>query len=942
MALENAPIATFNRGLVDVRGLARVDLKRVALSAETQTNWMPRSLGSMMLRPGLEHLGSSKDDAKAKYIPFIFATDDFAILEITDGTMRVRINDALIERAHVDSAVTNGAFDTTLNDWENKDEAGTTSVWETGGYMALTGTRFNAAIRRQEVAVSGSVLDMVVPDENMASVLGTDPSDASGNVTPDESDGDVNVEHALRVVVQRGPVTIKVGSTSGGQDYISETDLNTGVHSLAFTPTGNFHIDLSNRAQAKVLVASVTVEAVGKVEVPVPWGVQDLKNLRWGQSADVVFVACNGYQQRRIERRGTGRSWSVVNYEPDDGPFRDANTSTLRLTPGALTGDTTLTASRALFASGHVGALFRVTSIGQKVTVSVTGEGQFSDAIRVVGVGNSRIFVVDVSGTWVATVTLQRSIDDQSSWTDVTTYTVNQSAVNFNDALDNQIVFYRIGVDTGDFTSGTAVCTLTYSGGGIPGIGRVTSVTSSTIANVAVLKAFGQTTATNDWAEGVWSDSRGWPSAAAFYEGRLWWLGKNRFIGSVSDAFESFDDEVEGDSGPINRTIGSGPVDFINWVLPIQRLIVGTDGAEISARSTAFDEPLTPTNFNLKEASTYGSAVIQAVKVDSRGLFVPRSADRLLELNFDFSANDYAPTDLSILVPDIGRPGFTHIAVQRHPDTRIHGIRSDGTAAVLVYLPAEELRCWIEVETGDADGTNGVIEDAFVLPGDEEDRVYYSVKRVINGSTKRYLEKWALESECVGGTLNKQADSFLKFTNTAATATITGLSYLEGKSVVVWADGKCLDDSSGDVATFTVSGGSITLTDGGSSYSATTGIVGLAYKAQFKSAKLPYAVSLGTVLSQKQRISKIGLILVNTHHKGLKFGRDFTNMDNLPQTVDGTTVTTDTVHTFFDQPMVTFPGESTTNARLCLEANAPRCATVAAAVLGLATHDTAP
>jgi hypothetical protein len=51
----------------------------------------------------------------------------------------------------------------------------------------------------------------------------------------------------------------------------------------------------------------------------------------------------------------------------------------------------------------------------------------------------------------------------------------------------------------------------------------------------------------------------------------------------------------------------------------------------------------------------------------------------------------------------------------------------------------------------------------------------------------RYYERWALESECVGGTLNKQADAFVS--GTGAGATITGLNHLEGETVVVWVDG---------------------------------------------------------------------------------------------------------------------------------------------------------
>lgn len=901
MGLANAPLLAFNRGVVSPLALARVDLKRLALSAEEQTNWMPRSLGSMMLRPGLAYIGSTKSDATAKHIPFIFSTTDTAIIELTDEVLRVRVSESVVTRGSVSSAVTNGNFTSNITSWTDADESGAASTWHASGYAQLVGTGFNSAILRQEVTVGV---------------------------------GDQNDEHALRIVVVRGKCTLRVGSSAGGQQYIADTALGVGTHSVAFTPTGNFHIQIANRAVAATLVDSVNVEAAGAMELPTPWQDTDLSKIRWDQSGDVVFVACSGYQQRRIERRST-RSWSIVLYQPEDGPFRIINTSTITLTPSAITGDITLTASKALFRSTHVGALFRIESVGQLVELDISGDNQFTGHIKITG--TDRVFSIVKDGTWSATLTLQRSVSEPGSWVDVATYTT-AGTTTYNDGLTNQVIYYRIGVKTGNYTSGTVEAALDFSSGSITGVCRVTAFTSETQVSAAVLTALGDVTASENWYEGEWSDFRGWPSSVALYEGRLWWAGKDKIIGSVSDAFESFDDEIEGDSGPINRSIGSGPVDTINWLLPLQRLLVGGQGAEHSARSTSFDEPLSPTNFNVKAASTQGSATAAAARVDTRGVFIQKSGLRVFELAYDYESNDYASTDLTILVPEFGDPGFTHVAVQRQPDTRVHVLRSDGTVAVLLYNPAEDIKCWIEVET------DGVVEDIFVLPGTAEDAVYYLVKRTINGGTKRYLEKWALESECRGATLNKQADSYVTFTNGPASATVTGLSHLEGEQVVVWADGKCLDDADGDIALFTVSSGQISLTDGGSAYTATTGIVGLPYTAPFKSAKLAYGASLGTALGQRKRLSRLGLILYKTHHKGLKFGRTTTasEMDDLPQVISGATVAADTIHDQVDIDAMSFPGAIDPDARLCLLAQAPRPAQIMAAIAGVATDDDAP
>lgn len=887
MPKENVALVAMNRGRVSRLSLARTDIKRIAFSAEQQTNWMPRVLGSAMLRPGLKYLASSNGDKTAVGIPFIFSTTDIAIIELTDYEARFMVSDAFISHAAVTSTISNGTFGSDITGWTDGDEAGATSAWLTGGYMSLIGSGYAAAIRTQEITVSG---------------------------------GNVNAVHVLRIVIQRGPVTLRVGSTSGTDNYISETALGTGTHSLALTPSGNFFIQFSSRSSREVLVDSVALEGADDTRLPTPWPAAALPKIRYAQSGDVVFVACEGYQQRRIERRGS-LSWSIVLYEPEDGPFRNENTGPIRLTPSALSGAVTITASAAFFKSTNVGGLIRIQSAGQRVQASISGEDQWTSPVKVTGVGSARNLTYGLTdtGSYSATTTVQRSIGQIGAWTAVLSFGTGEST--YNDGLDNQIVYYRIGVATGAYTSGTGTAYLEYASGSIKGVARITAYSSETSVSGVALTDFGGTSASEVWSEGAWSDRRGWPTAVAFYEGRLCWAGKDKVWLSVSDAFASFDSATEGDSGPISRTVGAGPVDVVNWLLPMQRLLIGAQGAEVSARSTSFDEPLTPTNFNIKEASTQGSAGIAATRIDSRGLFVQRGGTRVFELAVPDSVSDYQATDLTALVPEIGEPALVQLAVQRQPDTRVHAIRSDGTAAVLVFDPAENVICWVDVET------DGNIEAAVVLPGAVEDAVYYLVKRTINGSTKRYWEKWALESECRGGTLSRCADSFKEISQSSST-TITGLSHLEGEEVVIWANGK-------DLGTKTVASGQIT----GLSEAVTTAIVGLTYRARFKSTKLAFASGMGTALNQRKRVNSLGLILADTHAQGLRYGPDFVTMDELPLIEQGAAVDEDSVWEAYDEDMIEFPGEWSTDSRICLEANAPRPCTILAATISMATHD---
>lgn len=890
--MKQEPTAfAFNRGIISPLALARIDQKRVALGAETMTNWIARVLGPMSLRPGFQYIGASSGNNTARYLPFVFSTTDTAKIELTSTTMRVWVSDVLITRSSVGTLVTNDSFGTDLSGWTDADEAGATSVWVTGGYMGLTGNGTSAAIRRQTLTVAAA---------------------------------DQNVEHALRVVINRGPVTLRVGSTSGDDDYINEATLGTGSHSLAFTPTGaSVFVQLSSRFERQVLVDQCSIESSGVMSLTTPWAATDLGSIRFDQSGDIIYCGAFGYQQRKIERRST-RSWSIVLYEPEDGPFMVQNTGPITLTPSALSGNITLTASAPLFRSTNVGSLYQIASEGQTVSASISADNTFTSSIEVTGVDAARGFSIVLSGTWSATVTLQRSFDDGASWIDVTSYTTNQS-ITYDDGLDNQTVDYRIGVKTGGYTSGTVVAALSFASGSITGVVRITAYSSSTSVSAEVLSALGDTDASANWSEGEWSSRRGYPSAVRFHDGRLWWAGKNGVWGSASDGFESFDDDIEGDSAPINRTIGSGPVDNINWILSMQRMILGAQGAEFSVRSSSLDEPLTPTNFGMRQASTEGSAAVEPARVDHRGIYVQRGGIKVYELDFDAQSYDYGSKDITLLVPELGSPGITRLAVQRQPDTRIHCVRSDGTVMLGIYDKSEDVLAWQNIET------DGDIEDVVVLPGQNgstEDQVYYSVARSINGSTVRYLEKWAKETECRGGTLNKQADSFVVYSG-IATTTITGLSHLEGESVVVWADGADVgtDDSSTTwTQTYTVSSGQITLAT-----AAENVVVGLPYTAQWESTKLGMQMSqIQSTLNSKKKIDHLGLVARWVHAKGLRYGTDFSTLYDLPEIEQGTTVTANSVRTEYDEQTIPFPGRWLTDARMCLQAQAPRPCTLLA------------
>lgn len=894
MARERPLLFAMNGGRVSPLAMARVDLQRMKLTAEEYHNCFPRVIGPMTFRPGFRFGAQVTGNAVARNLPFIFAADDTALIKLTDESLNIVISDSLISRASVATTVTNGDFS--------------------------SGTGWTLANADINSTVSGALV-------MQAAVRGTT---ASAKRTFSVAGGDQAVEHAIRIVVLHGAPRFKLGTSDGAGDIIAETELLPGTHSIAFTPNAaTVYLEFNTQKETRDVVDSAQIEAAGTFSLPTPWDVNDLFRLRYEQSGDVIFVTHSNYQPYRIERRGT-RSWSITKYQFRNGPYR-GKTANITLTPSVRLGNGTLTASAPFFTADHVGCLFQLTHTQSVCNVSLAGNDVYSDTIRISGrqEGQTRNLTYGRTGTYVGTLSLQVADDKDGPWQNRFS-PVAVASDTINPGSDNAITWCRIGFQAGDYTSGQADVVLTAPGGGGVGVVRVTGFTSSTVVNIEVVERLHYDKATADWQEGKYSDVNGWPASVALFEGRLWFGGEDQIAGSVSDSYTNFDLEEEGDSGPIIRSIATGPVNRVQWILGLARLILGTSGAESVARSSSFDEPMTPTNFSIKDASTYGSADIQGVKVDRSGVFVHRSGKRAYRLQYSIEAQDYISQEVSRYDPSILLAGVKIIAVQRQPDTRIWFVLNDGTAAVLVDEGSEDVLAWCTVET------DGDIEDVCVTPNLTSDDVHFIVKRNINGSDVRYRERLAYDTEAQGGSSNRMADCF-KVVTLAASATVTGLSHLEGETVVVWQGSAPLLTAAGEPATFTVASSQITLP---APYTGDV-VVGLAYEGRWKSTKLAYAAQTGTAISQRKIIHAVAPLLYSTHNRAALFGQNFTRMDPLPRVIKGSDQGLNTLLADHDYDLFALPGEWSNDSRLCMKFRAPLPATVLGIAMSIESHERA-
>jgi hypothetical protein len=911
MPVAQVPFYSLNAGEVDPDALARIDLEKLRVAAENMVNFTPTVLGGMHMRPGTKYLGTTKSNQKARLLPFVFSSSVTSLIEVTGSVLRIWNSDAPVTYANYDTTLTNGEFNSAIGTgWTNNSTTGA-SASTSGGNLVLNSTNYSYARARQTVSVSSQ---------------------------------DSTVPHTLKISVVRGPVFFRIGTSAGGDQIVQTQKLDTGTHFISFTPNANtIHLQLeaNERLQGQRLVASCDFVKNVVLEIPSPWSEADLGNIRYAQSGSVLYLACKGKKQYKLERRGP-TSWGLADYETTAGPYVNYSGSKVRLSGSGTIGNITLTADQPFFRQGMVGTVFEMTSVtGQHRTEVFTGSDQVTDPIKMFGaVSRTHYWSLSYGGGASGTVSLRWSYATPDNFENITagsnipsreqsttgSWSGSDSIVTNNPyrSNDNVIVYFRlqaIGSVTGPITAkiwteqGTQV-----------GVVRITGYTSPTSVSAEVIKELGSTDFTEDWREGAWSGDQSWPNATAFYDGRLWWGGLDKVYGSVSDDFTNFDPNVEGDAGPIVRSIATGPVESIGWLLPIQRLMVGTASAEVSIRSSSFDEPLTPSQFTARNASTVGSAAIQAVAIDSVGVFAQKNLSKIYEIVYDVNINDYSSRDLTRLNKNICKPGVIDFAVQRQPDTRVWFVKSDGAMAMLVYERADDVVGWARFET------DGLVEAVCVLPSENDDIVYLVVNRTIDGQTKRYVERLTVSSETEDGNGSWLVDSSVQFsTGGPPTTVITGLGHLIGKQVL--AKGGATDPTK----LFTVaSTGQITIDN-----PVTSVVVGLPYEARFKSVKLAYGSAGGTALTQKKRVDHLGLVANNTAPDGVYIGRDFTSMTKLSSLLRGKPMAAGEIVSHYDYDMTSFNGMWDSDSRVCIKCNSPYPAHIIGLAVKMGTNDKA-
>lgn len=580
------------------------------------------------------------------------------------------------------------------------------------------------------------------------------------------------------------------------------------------------------------------------VELETRYTSDELADLTFAQSTDTLYIAHKNHPLRKIQR-SSNTAWTLSTPTITTGPFRSINPDrSFTITPSSFSGSVTsfgthivgetctLTASSAVFQTGMVGGLFRLTEEGGATGIGAAPVGNSS---RSLAVGDTYTNAGNIYGVTavVGTATWQpygRVPDHDAGTVRV------QSGANYFDSS-----FLHPGY-----------C-----------IVRITLVSSPTSAQAEIVRYSMPksiiTSGTSFWEEGAWSDYRGYARAVSFYEQRLFMAGSlsdpSVVWSSRSNEYESFEDGTVDNAALVYR-ISAGSADVIRWLSPGRVLTAGSSAGEFVVSASNLNEALTPKNFKATTHTTYGTSSAQPVRINQAVLYPQRSgnpinpAKKLREFAYDYASDQFNSVDMTIFSEHIfGTGGFKKVSYQLEPDSFIWCTRVDGSAAVCTYERPQEIVAWHRHVLG---GTGAKILTTAVSPGDVGDELWLSVERTINGQTVRNIEVLMPAFNDAG--VKEDAvllDCSLTYTGTA-TSTISGLWHLRGESVKVL--------NNGAVETVTVGAdGRITLAK-----ATTKAHIGYGYKAILETQDLEGGAQAGTAQSRAKRISQVYVRLLSS------------------------------------------------------------------------------
>lgn len=543
------------------------------------------------------------------------------------------------------------------------------------------------------------------------------------------------------------------GNTVRFTSMVGTVELDEKEYIVTYVDADNFDLYGTDSSD----FSAFTSGKVKKIyEIATPYNSTEIFEIHKAQSADVMYITHEDHHPKSLSRYAD-TNWTIADTAFVGGAFLTENTDSAKLINFTQTGGTsasgyyfpvgatgTLTASgtgNTPFNENHVGSLWLLRHTRQdNKAEATTGYVGDTGGIRIKGDFNVNATNFATDGSESIDIQRKEGNGDFQSY-----YTTN-SAIAYSSTEKSDDVYYRVSI------TGTVTCKLTASAQINYGIVRITAYTSATQVTCEVVKAVyraggtGTTSGTTAmWAEGAWSDYRGYPRTVSFYEDRLYFASTTynpqTLWGSVVGEYLNFA-TGDTDSDAIILPLNANDISQIQWIMANRSMIVGTASAEFVLSASNPDDPMTPTDKKSRPISNYGSNGLQPVILNNGLFFFQRQGRKLRVMTYAYEIDTFKAEDATLLADHILEVQPTSMAVQMIPDSIIWVTREDGTLCAFCYEPSENIfAAWSRMVTGSTLLTpTDFYESVAVINGDTEDELWQSVKREIDSKDYRYIE----------------------------------------------------------------------------------------------------------------------------------------------------------------------------------------------------------
>lgn len=679
----NIPINNFNSGELGPLLEARFDLTKYAAGCKTLENAFPLIEGGIKKMPGTVFVGRTKDDAKARLVPFQFSTTQGAMLEFTEELVRVWTEDGLLlgsssvitqyDNAHayaLGEQITIGNYAKVLINWADElepDDPDNKYVYVASEYGQADVTTTYVHISRHNHADVLDIFKGGVPPHQYIGMRLANATKAN-NTTALIQAGIralvfLNIENnnyidLTNFVVSASAAYVADASSpdSIATDYMNHTG---GIYEDIKTPgttTGDFPPE--NAAVWELLLEQ------GILELPTPYAAEDLFDLDVStQSADVLFIFHPDYPPASISRR-SATYWTYELLTP-------YGTTNIISTGYSALGQAIQHIDRENPCKISLTTTQQVYEVGDLVYINL--------CLGTVEVNKGRFLIGSINDTGIS---------------------------HFWFTLQDPIT--GLDVDASGYTA--------YTGGGFA---------------VLVQDLF---TAVGDY-----------PSCATIYEQRMIVAGTNnnptRMKGSTQGDYPNFICDPNQEDYAIQFDLVMQKVDQIQWAIGgPNALIFGTAGG-VWAMQGSSDQSLSQVSVNASLQIAIGTGRLAPQRASDCIIWATRSRETVRLLQYSFVADQWESSDVTRLNRSITKgptkatSGLVQTAYQSDPYPIFFAVRADGQLLGMTFERQEQVYAWFRLKLG------GTVESVAVLTQEnEEDQLWVVVNREISGSVQRQVE----------------------------------------------------------------------------------------------------------------------------------------------------------------------------------------------------------